>query len=384
MLPSSLSATSAQVFQSCPARWRAEFFERTPTLGGSAANLGNAVHAALDVFVKEGRHQPKQGFNELKTIYDRVYWDWFSDHDRYAEGLTLLDNWYQRTEFPANVLVVSTETKESFTLKAGGVEVPFNFIWDRCDMTTNEDNTFDVEVIDYKTVGQPIQPDDLKKRIQVRAYALSAAIKYPQAHHIWITYDLLRYDRVGCRFTREENVETYRYLQGLLRKILDSDGTEEKLNPECHWCLRAPVCETLRRHTQAGGILGIDDPVKAADYRAELEYAKGGIQTQIDQLDEFLLLYLEKENKDGFRTEATQVTTSVTGRRHVDPHRVVRVIGPDMMAEYGNMRMGDFDRLIKDPRLTDDQRRDLRQLVGKNYGQPSIKVKPISAVGDDE
>lgn len=372
------------MFEACPARWKTEFLLKSSTLGGSAADLGTAVHAALEIFVKEGKHKPKQGFNELKEIYDRVYWLTFADAERYAEGLDLLNTWWQRTEFAPNVTVASTETKEEFPLKANGVVVPFRYIWDRCDIRTNSDGTFDVEVIDYKTVGRPVQPEDLHKKVQARAYGLAAAVKYPQARHVWVTFDLLRYDQVGTRFTREENVETYRYLQNLLRRILASDGDEEQLNPECRYCVRAPVCKTLMRHTQAGGILGITDPHEAADMRAKLDYARAAIERQIDDLDEMLLKHLEQNGADSMKTDQTELSVSIRGTRHVDPHRVARVIGNDLMAEYGNMRMGDFDRLMKDDRLTSEQKSELRSLVGKNYGKETIKTRPLSALGDDE
>lgn len=384
MLPSSISATSIQVFESCQSRWRAEFFEKTPTLSGSAANLGTAVHGALEGFVKAGKHKPKQGFGELKAYYDIEYWKVFADEERYTEGLGLLDTWYQRTEFPESIHVASTETKENFLVKADGHEVVFNFIWDRCDILTNSDGTFDVEVLDYKTVGQPIQPEDLKKKIQARSYALAAAIKYPQARYIWITYDLLRYDKIGVRFTREENIETYRFLQAALRRIIASDGTKETLNPECRWCIRKPVCETLHKHIAAGGVLGLTDPDQVADLRAQNEYTIKALETLNKELDEFLLRHLEETEQLEFRTGSTVVSGTMSSRRGVDPHRVARVIGSEMMSEYGSMKMGDFDRLMKDNRLTDEQKSELKQLVGKNYGAPGIKIKPIAPIGEDE
>lgn len=382
MLPRSLSATSASVFEACPARWKVEYFDSSPTMSGTAADLGTAVHAALEIWVKGNLHAPRQGLQLLKDIYTQEYWKLFATGDRYDEGVKMITEWWNRTDFTGRT-VVSTEVKSEFLLQADGVSVPFRYIWDRCDRIDNEDGTFDIEVVDYKTIAMPVQPEDLKKRIQPKAYGLAAAIQYPDARNIWVGYDLLRYDYVATKFTREDNVATYRYLQDILRRILASDGSEEKLNPECRWCIRALHCDTLRKHALAGGVLSITDPHQAADLRANLQYAQDALGVKIRELDEFILLHAEQEMLEEYRTENTIVKVDISNRRNIDSRMAARILGPEYMAEYGELRMADVDRILKDPEVPSDKKAQLKQLITRKSGAPRIKTTPITPLHED-
>jgi hypothetical protein len=193
--------------------------------------------------------------------------------------------------------------------------IPFTFIWDRCDR--HDDGT--IEVVDYKTVIKPVQPNELKQRIQPRAYALAAMIKYPNATRILVTYDLLRYETVGTYFSREECIDTWRYLQALYVRILESDGTRETLNAECQYCVRKPVCKTLTEHSIGGGILGIDNPHDAADMRARLDGAQKALKSLIGELDALVLEYCEDAGLLEFDTGSTKVEIKATASARPNP-----------------------------------------------------------------
>ena len=257
----------------------------------------------------------------------------------------------------------------------------------KCIQVDSPDHTFlcgEQMVRTHNTVGMPIQPEDLKKRIQPRVYALAAAIKYPDRPAYWVSYDLLRYDVVGAKFTREDNVETYRYLQSVYGRILADDGSTERLNPECRFCVRAPVCDTLTKHVAGGGILSISDPHEAADRRALLDYAKGAIDRQIKELDEFLLAWAQTEGILEFKTDTTEVKITASSRREVDSERAAKVVGPEVMMRYGKLQLKDVDYLLKNGGLDSDTRSELKQLIRKKMTAPSVKTKPIAVVGEDE
>lgn len=390
MIPKSLSASSALVYESCPARWRAEYQERAPQPSGDAASLGTACHAALERWVADGWYRKfpdgadavaDEGGVIMGRLFEEEYRRCFSHDKRYDEGLGLCLNWLARQDWDGRE-VISTELKQSFDLKTSVGPIPFNYIWDRCDRLESGD----IEVVDYKTISAPIQPSDLKKRIQARAYALAAQIAFPEAKRIWVTFDLLRYEPVGVVFSREESAETWRYLRTLAERVIASDGTEERLNPECRYCVRRHECETLNRHAAAGGYLGITDPQVAADRRLHLDSAKKAIEQMLTEMDEVILAHCEHHELLGFSTDTAEVEVTARRSRTVDSAQVARVIGPELVAANAKLGVTALDQLVKakESPLTDEQRSQLRQLVRYQFGEPSVKVKPKAPVGAEE
>jgi hypothetical protein len=388
MKPKTLSATSASVFELCPARWTAEYFLKARSPGGTAADLGTAVHAALEGWVIDGHAEdPKAKVDLLIKMFYVAYHELFSDDSRLDEGVDLLKKWYNRSH-PLENTVLSAEVKEFFELSVKwprdsdeDFTVRFNYIWDRCDAATDElcDEgccPLEVEVVDYKTVALPVTPEGLKNKIQARCYAVAAQIKYPHAKKVWVTFDLLRHDSVGTVFTRQENVAAYKYLKNLLRRILNEDGNRptERLNNECRWCVRKQVCETFLKHEKVGGVLGMDDPNLVAEKLAELESKAAGLKIAMGELEAYLLAYMEREELLRFETDGLEVEATASRRRDVDAERVGSLLGGDIMSRYGKVTMGIIDKLLKGDELTASQKSELRQLIYYKYGEPSVKV----------
>lgn len=389
MIPKSLSATSIQVFEACPARWVAEYFNRAPQPSSTHADLGTAVHGALERYVKDGLHAVHgsggaDNWSELADLFTEEYERLFDDQSRYAEGLQMCKRWYDRQDWTDRT-VLSTEVKTNFLVKAKGNEVIFNYVWDRCDKIDNGDGTYDVEVIDYKTVSRPVSVDGLKNKIQARCYGLAGQIAYPEARRIWVTFDLLRFDPVGIVFTRDENIATWRYLQRTFARILDTDEetAPEVLNPECNWCIRKLVCGALGKHVDVGGVLGSDDPLAVSKMRFDLENQKKGIDAAIRDLDEFLLTYAEKN--EVFEIEHPDLDVRITSKRSraLDSERVADIIGVELLAEYGSIGVTAVDKLLKDKRLSDSQREALKGLVRYKHSEPKIVVSAKNPIDSE-
>lgn len=377
MKPERLSASSIQVYELCPARFKAEYIDRVPRIDGEAGSLGTACHEAMELYVAGGFWKAPDKDMLLK-FYDAAYWKLFADTSRYDQGVELLTRWYNRSDtLMDGRKILSTEAKETFRLvSSSGAEIDVTYIWDRGD--EREDGS--IEVVDYKTVALPVQPEDLKKRIQPRLYALSAAIKFPKRPAYWVTYDLLKYEPVGAKFTRDDNVATYRYLQGVLDRILADDGAREKLNPECRWCIRKSSCETLIKHQAGGGILGITDINEAIDKRAEMDYAVGALKAAMGELDEFILSWCEENGEAEITTEDTVMVVTTQARREVDNERALHVLGPDMVAQYGKLPMTVIDGMLKDKGVSAETKAALKGIIRKRMTAPSVKTKPVSAV----
>ncbi len=381
MEPRTLSASACLVFEGCEARYKATYIERTPELSGSAANLGTACHEALQHWVEDGHHFPRAPFSKLEELFGVEYDRLFATNDRKAEGVKMLRNWYDRSgdDYWEGRTVISTEDKLTFDLKTSKGVLPFTYIIDRCDRL--DDGTIDI--IDYKSVSAPVQPEEMKERIQPRAYALAAQIAYPDASGIWMSFDLLRYDIVGAKFDRDENVQTWKYLQNLAEKIYESDGTRETLNPECRWCVRAMSCETMQRHVSGGGVMSVTTLEDAANRRAELEWKRNALSGLLDQLDEYILDEMAEQEMTDLRTNTTEVKITASARREADSERIIKVIGPDLASRYGKIGVTDLDKIIKEEDLTDDQKSQLRQLVRKKFGKARIKTKSLTPFAED-
>jgi len=180
MEPKSLSASSSAVFELCPARFKAENLNRSPDIDNDAASLGTACHEVCELWVADGHYLLNLAQSDIERIigelYEAAYWKVMADRERYDEGLALCMKWVERQDWTGRT-VLTTEVKKYFEVPTSIGPIPFNYIMDRMDRMDDGD----IEVVDYKTVMAPVQPDDLKKRIQPRAYALAAQIEHPDA-----------------------------------------------------------------------------------------------------------------------------------------------------------------------------------------------------------
>lgn len=386
--PKTLSASSIQAYESCPARYAAGL-TGAQGLSGAPAEIGTVCHEVLRRWVQECHHTPAGQWPMMERLYGQEYVKLFGDDgSRFDDGLTMLTRWFDRNDL-AQKTILTTELKEQFTLFLGPRDtpthaVPVTYIWDRCDQIRTASGGFEIQVYDYKTISQPFPPERLRNKIQARIYSLAARLKYPEAERIWVVFDLLRYDEVGTVFTKDEDVATWRYLQSVYERVLADDGTTEKLNSECRWCIRKLACEKLTKHSAIGGPLGITDPIEAADRRAELHAAKVALDAGIDELDQVILQHCEREEILDFTTDRHEVKITAKRTRDVDTTTVVQIVGEEIAAEYGKIGVTAVDRILRDPRLTADQRGLLKQAFTTRFSEPFVKVTPVSVMGEDE
>lgn len=366
----SLSASSAQVYEECPARWAVEIRDRMPQQGNSAAHLGTACHEAFDDFVKQGWHLRPMGEQEqaIVQLYDHHYHNLFSNTARYAEGKEMVLRWVRRQDWTGRT-VISAEEKKSFPLKTNAGDIEFRYIMDRKDRLDNGE----IEVIDYKSLIKPLSPDQLRHRIQTRAYALAAQREHPEAERIWVTFDMLRYEPVGVVFTKEENRATWVYLHNLANRILADQTAEEKLGPGCKWCVRSHVCKTLRKHIDLGGIMGIGTLEEAAGLLLEVQSQREGLDSLERKLTEQVDAFMEADQMVEWEGEELTVKYKASGRRHIDAERLRQVVGDHIFAKYGAARISGVDEMLASDELDSDTKSKVRQLIRKNYGDP----KPV-------
>lgn len=382
MIPTSLSASSLQVYETCSARWKAEYLDRARGLAGDPANLGTAVHAVLERWVAQNFYRanvqaPMSYTNEcVQALWDEEYSKLFDDQRRYAEGLQLCLGWVHRQDWSGRT-VLTTETKKEIPLPTSIGPIPLRFVCDRVDRLDNGE----IEVVDYKTLIRPVQPDDLRKRLQARLYSMAARTLYPDAPRIWVTFDLIRYDSVGVVFTRDDDVATWSYIKSLAERIIADDGTGETMNTDCRYCVRRFNCESLTSHLAAGGPLGITDGHDAADRRLTLDAAAKALRGMVDELDTVILEHCEREGLTNFVTDnGTAVKIGAKKTRSIDSAMAARVVGPELVAQHGKLGVTVVDQLLKEKTLTDEQKAGLRALIRSQYGNPSVSTDRVGGL----
>lgn len=387
MQPKSFSASALHVAELCPARYKAENIDRARGIGNDAANLGTSVHGALELFMQARMRDENPDLKYLHDMFRLSFMQTFgtadTDREDYLEGMDMLTKWLKRQEFDTYT-VLSCEVKENFMVPTSIGDIPFNYIWDRHDQLGENE----YRVVDYKTNRWGINPQDLKKKVQARAYGLAAQIKYPDAERIWVEFDMLRHDGpVGIVFTRDENAATWRFIKEKAKEIIETPDVEveERLNPECLFCVRKQSCEALRKNIGAGGIFSVGSAVDAVDLRASLEYQQKAVASAIRELDNFIISEAKEADVIEFESDLNMLSIGVSSRRAIDADMVEKVIGPELFGRYGgrSFTMESVDKLLKGSQLDDSQKSQLRGLIYKKNGEPSIRVSPKNPIDGD-
>jgi RecB family exonuclease len=377
MIPRTLSASSIQKYLACPAGWKAEYIEGARMPSGSAAAIGTVCHTCFEVWVKDGHYMaghsnPK---SVMKAIYDEAYWSEFADASRYDDGLDMVNKWLLRQNWDGRT-VISTESKEHFDIPTTAGPIAFTYIMDRLDMLDGGTP----EIVDYKSLSQPVQPQDLKNKPQCRIYALAVQLKYPEADKVWMTFDMLRFDApISIVFTKEENRATWTWLCAMAQKIVDDDTALETLNDECRWCVRKSVCKKLQAHADAGGPLAITDPVDAAARHYDISRQIKALSVHQDELTSFLLDHMKRADAIEDELGGRKVLVTVSARRAVDDDRLRAVIGNELMAKYGAMTMKKLDAMMAGDELDPDMKAEVKKLISRNFGDPSIRVEKVAS-----
>jgi hypothetical protein len=384
MIPRTISASSLDTADKCLARWKASSFDRGTGFANPAAKLGTTLHAALEAYTS-----PKMIQDDIwdVTILLEFYhiaflqvWGAEEALDWYKQGKEILLKWHDRPDMYSDihdVKIISREIKNTFDVPyidpADGAKkvVPCNYIIDRLDEI--DDGCY--RVVDYKSQRSPLTPEQLKAKMQPRLYALAIQIEYPQAKEIWVQFDFLRYDRVGIMFNRQDNIDTWNMIKKALQRIVDTpeSNVPETLNDDCRYCPRKFTCQTLQRNIMVGGLFSLD-----IDQLASLYYqAKGqadALKSAAEEIEQALLAHAANTDQLEFDTEGFGVKVKAFSRRVVDRDMIAKILGPEIMKEYGRINVGDLDAIRKDPRVSSVQASMLDKAVSKVTSEPSISV----------
>lgn len=388
----SLSATAIQTFEACPARFKAENVERSKGFGGVAASVGSTVHGALERYVKavylDKTEEPsKEALDQyLKISYIEIFNSSDFTTEEFADAQSMIDTWFGRTDVGEVHRVVSVEVKEHFFIPTSIGNIQFNFIWDRFD----EVRPGVFRVVDYKSNRWGIQPDDLNKKIQARAYALACAIKLKSEGiaytEIWVQFDMLRHQPVAIRYPREAIEATWTFLCETAQRVVDTDPEDvpERLNDQCLFCVRKAECNELRKNIMVGGIHMLST-TEAIDLRAQVAWQAKGLEALTKELDRKILAEAKTMELETITTDNAIMRVTVSSRRAVDAEMVKVCIGDNLWQKHGSasITMATIDKLLKGKELTDEQKVQLRGLIYMSKGSPSVKIDPKNPIDED-
>lgn len=386
MIPRSVSASALEVARTCLARYKATSIERAAGVQHPAAMLGTTLHLALEKFTEPMTRGSKSW--DWATLYEcyvkafQEIWGHDTRDDWFEDGRSILEKWYNRPDQQSDIQdvdIVSREVKKSFDvpyfLAGQRNKVPCNYIIDRLDRL--DETVF--RVVDYKSQRSPLNPDELKKKIQARLYALAVQIEYPFAEEIWVQFDFLRYDRVAVLFKREDNVNTWTYLKEQVQRIVDTPDSNvpETLNEGCRYCPRKFTCTALQSNLRIGGIFSLNvDQLAILHYQTKSQME--ALKSMADDIETALLHYASENDMLEWDGPNYKAKISARKTRTVDRDLMAEIIGPELMAAYGRLNVGDIDALRRDPRLSPAQASLLETAIGYKLSDPSVKVVTFS------
>lgn len=379
-----ISATSLQAFEECPARWLAENSKYTPRSGGNGpANTGTACHYACEhyvqaVYVKK-THEPSL---ELLIMFYKIgFEEAFGSADfsipEYKDGKQMLENWYNRTDL-SDVTILSTEKKDYIEIKTSDGIKKYNYIWDRCDLIERDGKRI-IRIVDYKSVRAYISNEDLKHKIQARMYAMGAAIQFKDDNidEIWVVFDLFRFgDPVEVTFSWEENRETWSWIKKTAERIIATPDTNtpETLGPGCVWCVRKTTCKTLRKNIDGGGVFALLEGEELLKARLELESVQKAAGYALRDLDELIMRQAQEADVTDMSEGLYDMKFTSRKTRFVDNEEAAFILGPTMMSQIGKVGMTQIDSLLKGDELTAEQKSQLKGIIRTTQSDPKPKI----------
>lgn len=389
MKPKTLSASSLQNWEDCPAKFHASNVEFVPEVGKKEpAKEGSAVHYALEHFVRKVYIEKTHEWSDyatLEELYNEGFRSEFGSADKssewYKDGLFLVKGWYQRTNLEGKE-ILAVEEKKRIGILPG--DILLTYIFDRVERWIDEDGLKILKVTDYKTERNDYTFESLIRKLQVRIYGLCAAIEFKdwQPDEIWVELDMLRFAPISIRLDWDDNKATWDYLQETAQMILDADPETlpRTLGPGCRYCPISGTCGELRKAREAGSVLALTDINEIVSLRAEINAQVTGLEQVAAQLDSAIHEYAKSTGQIKFVAGGHPVKITAPSRRNIDTSQAAKIIGPDLMAKFGKLNIGDVDKLLKGEDLNDDQKLKLKKLIGKKFNNPGLDIAPVPAI----
>lgn len=290
-----LSYSRVDRWERCRLSYRFRYVDKLEAESGAAAQLGKAVHGAIERLelehIKAGRR--------TEIASDSVMPAWrsaFTEHGLvgagvFAEGLEMVRGFVdeQGELDPASVLGV----EHKFEMEIGGQTVVG--VIDRVDRLDQDT----IEIIDFKTNRLLFAKDDLATNLQMSLYAIAAKRLWPWVKGVVLTFWMLRHD-VKQRTTRtaDELEAAAAYVGTVAEQLASASEYPARPNPLCGYCDYRSHCpayaEMLEgRHEYAAE--NLEDLEQVAREREQVAALAKTLYRRKDELDKILKAHLEEK-----------------------------------------------------------------------------------------
>jgi RecB family exonuclease len=318
MSPVQLSYSRLSRYERCPRSYARHYLAcdaGQPCVAGEreAADLGSAVHRALELVVREACEAWFCGAVDdamAVAAWGRAWAEsGLSGASIYARGLELVRDWAQDEGELDSSTIVGVEVPFAIDLGDG---VTLRGVIDRVNRL--HDGT--LEIVDYKTNRAPYSRSDVEESEQLGIYAIAAQTLWP-GQSVRLCYQMLSFgSRHYTERTPSQLADLLAYLRETARQIEHTDTFAERLNQYCSSCEYRGTCASY---------------AKAASCRLPLAAEVAGdvdaLAAEHSQLvDSLRLAHARKDELDAaLRARAEAGPLTAFGRVYeVKPYRVGR------------------------------------------------------------
>ena len=234
-----LSYSRLSRFEQCPLSFKLHYIEKKRAEPGDALRFGKAIHAVLEVLVRE--HMEQERTDSLSEDRAAELWqkaftaEGMSGVALFQEGLSIIGSFIRDQGIIDHQDVLSIE--KEFHLPVGRFTV-LGYI-DRVDRVDDET----VEVIDYKTNRMLFSRDEVDSNLQMSLYHLAAQQLWPWAKKVKLTFHMLRHGiRMVTERTEEQLDAAIKYVEVMGQKTEEATEFPARLNSNCIWCDHKQNC----------------------------------------------------------------------------------------------------------------------------------------------
>ena len=313
------SYSALDTFKQCPLKYKFQIVEKIKVPKTKEAVFGDKLHKTLQYFHSKQPVSPTldELLNYLKEHWDSTVFPGDEDMIYFSEAIKILKHYFEYysrlaekpivldTETRFEVLLESPDHKNEKCLLAG--------IMDRIDKTKSG-----IEIIDYKTTKRFPSQADVDNSLQLSLYCLGAISRWPESvqknlENVKLTFFYLKhYETITTQRNKEQLDKVQKQVWNTLAEI---EKSEFQPNPSalCDWCGYKKICPMWKHLYKEQFTLDDEQIKKIINEFFNLKEANSQNNKRIDELEEIIKGYLNKEKIErvfgdsGYITRLNQV-----------------------------------------------------------------------------
>ena len=361
-----ISASRLDTYSTCRRKYYYIYELKLEKSTHPAAHLGSAIHKALENYVAKG--------TDLIQAYNDAYKESpLTSKAYYDDGKAIIESLIKRGIIDEGSTPLATEQPFDLVLDNG---VRLKGVIDRVDKIRDDL----IEITDYKSTKYPFTQKEIDNNIQVGVYSLVAREHlYPGYPLILITFDFVRYHRMGT-FRTDSQLEALKiYLATMKAKIESDENPEGTVGSHCRYCDYRVMCPEYKKKIDEP----IPDSIKDFDSMSDEEliqvlYTLGLKISDLEAKEKFLKNYFkgslmndERLSMQGNNGHYISLSSrqQKTVYKDEDIKKALKAKGIPFKSAMV------FDKKKVDELLSEDAQEELKKSASIYYNEPSVKAK---------